>query len=357
MTADSAERRETVPVKVGDLIIGGGFPISVQSMWKLPLREADFALLQKLNTLKDAGLDLLRFAVPDENTAHLLGRLALKAPLPLVADIHFDHKLALACLDYPLAKIRINPGNIGAEWKVKEVILKAADKGAAIRVGVNSGSLPYRLRDREDTALAMVEAAEDELEIFTRYNFKSLVFSLKASDPELTVRANILFSERHNIPLHLGVTEAGPLVPGVVKNTVALYRLLRLGIGDTLRVSLSAALESEIEAGKAIINAAGGGRNEPDIISCPTCGRTVFPVKEFYEKIKDRLQLVHKNIRIAIMGCPVNGPGEARQADLGITGTRNHVIIFKKGKVIRRELIENAESVFLDELGRLDENK
>jgi (E)-4-hydroxy-3-methylbut-2-enyl-diphosphate synthase len=355
MTDDCAERRKTNAVRVGDVTIGGGFPPSVQSMWKLPLSKVDSSLVHTIGLLKGRGLDILRFAVPDETAARLLGELAKQSPVPLVADIHFDYRLALICLDYPLAKIRINPGNIGAEWKVREVIKKAGDNGIPIRIGVNSGSLPYKLRDAKDTAMAMVTAAEDELELCKKHNFYNLVFSLKSPNIRHTVRANKLFSERYHYPLHLGVTEAGPLIPGVVKNAIAVYALLCMGIGDTIRISLSTGIEEEIEAGRAILKAAGLQSDEPDIISCPTCGRTVFPVKEFYEKIKPKLQTLHKNLRIAIMGCAVNGPGEARQADLGITGTQKHVIIFKKGKVIRRELIENALPIFLEELDRLHE--
>ncbi len=349
------KRKNTNPVKVGNIIIGGDFPIAVQTMWKRPLQKVDHNLMQKIMILQESGCDILRFAIPDEQAAHLVGELSKKSVLPLVADIHFDYKLALVCLDYPVAKIRINPGNIGAKWKVKEVVVKAKDRDVPIRVGVNSGSLSFKLRGMKDTAAAMLKAAEEELGICEQYNFKNIIFSLKSSDTHTTIRANTLFSERYRYPLHLGVTEAGPLIPGIVKNTAALYTLLREGIGDTIRVSLSADSIEEIEAAKAIIKTAGYQTCEPDIISCPTCGRTVFPVKDFYEKIKDKVGKLHKDVTIAIMGCLVNGPGEARLADLGITGSQKHVIIFKKGEVIRRELIENAVSVFLEELDKINE--
>jgi (E)-4-hydroxy-3-methylbut-2-enyl-diphosphate synthase len=355
MNEKGLKRKHTHPVKVGNITIGGDSPIAVQTMWKQSLHKVDRKLINAIQLLKDSGCDILRFAVPDEKAAHLIGELSKNIRLPLVADIHFNYKLALICLDYPVAKIRINPGNIGVKWKVKEVVLKAKDMNVPIRVGVNSGSLPFKLRKLKSTAHAMIEAAEKELEICEQYNFKNIIFSLKSSDTHTTINANTLFSERYGYPLHLGVTEAGPLIPGIIKNTAALYTLLRMGIGDTVRVSLSADSVLEIEAAKAIIKTAGYQTKEPDIISCPTCGRTVFPVEEFNKKIKGNIEKLHKDVTIAVMGCTVNGPGEARAADLGITGTQKHVIIFKKGKVIRRELIENALSVFLEELDKINE--
>jgi (E)-4-hydroxy-3-methylbut-2-enyl-diphosphate synthase len=349
------ERRKTKTVKVGSLTIGGGAAVSVQTMWKEPLHSISEHLLSRIRGLVLSGCQMLRFAVPDNETAEVLWSLAGQIEIPLIADIHFDYRLALACLDYPIAKIRINPGNIGAEWKVKEVLTKAKDKAVPIRVGVNSGSLPPQFRKIKDLASAMLATAEQELAIFERYEFHDLVFSLKSTDVEATIKANTLFSEKHPYPLHLGVTEAGPLIPGVVKNTIALKTLFKLGIGDTIRVSLSATPEQEIEAAKAILKSAGLKSGGVEIISCPTCGRTVFPVKDFYDKIRNILTAIEKNLSIAIMGCPVNGPGEARQADLGITGTNKHVIIFKRGQVIRRELIEKALPAFLEELEKINE--
>jgi (E)-4-hydroxy-3-methylbut-2-enyl-diphosphate synthase len=355
MKEKKSKRKYTRTLKVGKIMLGGYFPIAVQTMWKQPLKKVNESLLKDIKLFRESGCEILRFAVPNEHTARLVGELARKSELPLVADIHFDYKLALVCLDYPVAKIRINPGNIGAAWKVKEVVLKAKDKQIPIRVGVNSGSLSYKLRSMKDTALAMVKAAEDELALCERHDFTHIIFSLKSSDPHTTIRANILFSERYDYPLHLGVTEAGPLIPGIVKSTSALFTLLERGIGDTIRVSLSADCLKEIEAAHAILKTVGYRTNEPNIISCPTCGRTVFPVRDFYKKIKSNIDKLQKDVTIAIMGCVVNGPGEARRADLGITGTQKHVIIFKKGKVIRRELIENALSVFLEELDKINE--
>ena len=350
-----AEIRKTRSVPVGPIQIGGGAPISVQTMWKQPLKVEDPAsglerILKGIDVLEQIGCELLRFSVPDLQSAELLGELATSANLPLVADIHFDHRLALRCLDFPVAKIRINPGNIGTPGKVEEVVRKAEDKGVALRVGVNAGSLPRQLRREENVAEAMVRAAEEELSLLERLGFERVIFSLKAADVETTVRANLLFAERHDYPLHIGVTEAGPLIQGTVKSTLALSRLLASGVGDTVRVSLSDSPQNEIIAACSILQNLGLRSFGPELISCPTCGRTVFDVTGFLEKMQPYLRKMRKNLTIAIMGCPVNGPGEAKRADLGITGSENQIVIFKKGKIIRRESADHAIEAFREEL-------
>jgi (E)-4-hydroxy-3-methylbut-2-enyl-diphosphate synthase len=234
--------------------MGADSPISVQTMWKSALSRFDEDTVLRLKNLQLSGCDILRFACPSIEAATVMGELAKTLterdiPLPLVADIHFDWRIALACLDYPIAKIRINPGNIGEEWKVKEVLAKARDREVPIRIGVNSGSLPKDLQGTGDEAAALVEAATRELAAFDRANFTAVVVSMKASDIETTVRANELFSARYDVPLHLGLTEAGPLVPGIVKTTLAFQRLLAQGIGATIRVSLSDSEENEVYAG------------------------------------------------------------------------------------------------------------
>jgi (E)-4-hydroxy-3-methylbut-2-enyl-diphosphate synthase len=335
--------------------IGGGAPVSVQTMWKKPLGAPGStpALAQTLagiQSLEEIGCELLRFSVPDLESAELLGKLATRTDLPLVADIHFDHRLALRCLDFPVAKIRINPGNIGGVDKVKELVRKAQDKGVAMRVGVNAGSLPKNLRREKNVARAMVEAAEEELSLLEKLGFDRVVFSLKAADAQTTVQANLLFSERHDYPLHIGVTEAGPLVQGTVKSTLALSRLLESGVGDTVRVSLSDTPENEIIAACSILQNLGLRSFGPEVVSCPTCGRTAFDVTGFLEKVQPYLRKIRKNLTVAIMGCPVNGPGEAKRADLGITGSENQIVIFKKGKIIRRESADHAIEAFKEEL-------
>ncbi len=341
------------PVKVGNLMIGGGFPITVQTMWKEPLGIVSEGLLLRLGELASLGLDILRFAVPDEDTALVLKALVPRTSLPLVADIHFDYRLALASIEAGVAKVRINPGNIGAEWKVAEVIRAAKDRGTAIRVGINAGSLPAFLRKEEDRALALLRAAESELDILERLGFGSVLFSLKSSDIESTVRANEEFAARYDYPLHLGVTEAGPLIPGVVKSALAFSRLLSEGIGGTIRVSLSDTPESEVIAGREILTSLSLRRTGVQIISCPRCGRSGFDVRAFLGEMERYLYGLSKDITVAVMGCEVNGPGEAAHADIGITGTGNQIVIFRQGRVVRRVTKEEAVSAFKEELGKL----
>ncbi|MCF7939945.1 MAG: flavodoxin-dependent (E)-4-hydroxy-3-methylbut-2-enyl-diphosphate synthase, partial [Spirochaetales bacterium] len=330
---------------IGDIRIGGDSPVTVQTMWKdpLPTREGDLRKVAlELSRLKAIGCAFVRFAVPDEEAAGVLVELSKIANLPLVADIHFDYRLALRCIEGGVRKIRINPGNIGAEWKVREVIRGASDHNIPIRVGVNSGSLPKKLQKEPDTGAAMLRAAEEELEIFERLGFSALVFSLKASDINTTVKANELFAEKHPYPLHLGVTEAGPLIPGIVKSSVAMARLLGKGIGHTIRVSLSDSPLNEVIAGMEILGAAGLRQSRPQIISCPRCGRASFDTHSFVKKISPVLYALEKEITVAIMGCVVNGPGEAKHADLGITGAGKEIILFKHGKILRRVAADDA---------------
>lgn len=334
------------------MIIGNNFPISVQTMWKQPLEEID-AALEKVEFLGKIGCDLLRFSVPDIEAVRAVGLLATKTDIPLVADVHFDYRIALACLDYPISKIRINPGNIGAGWKVEELVKKAKDKNIPLRIGINAGSLPKIVRTETNRAKAMLRAAEMELEILDKLNFSQVIFSLKSSEIESTVQANLLFSESYDLPLHLGVTEAGPLVQGVVKNTLALSRLLGKGVGDTIRISLSDTMENEITAGRAILQSTGIRSDSVEIVSCPTCARTTFDVKKFLKLVEFYIQSMDKRFTLAVMGCPVNGPGEAKHADIGITGSGNSVLIFKKGKLVARVVPEKALEAFKKEVETL----
>jgi len=344
-------------VKVGDVIIGGGFPVSVQTMWKEPLAggaEARASALARIESLKALGCDVLRFAVPDIAAAEALGELSRESPLPLVADIHFDWRIALRCLDFPIAKIRVNPGNIGARFKVEEVVAKARDKGAPIRIGVNGGSLPEDLRGRPDRAAAIVEAAEREVAVFEELGFPDVIVSMKSSDVRETLEVNRLFASRHDYPLHVGVTEAGPLVQGVARNAAALVPLLAEGIGSTVRVSLSDSMENEVVAAREILACAGMGRRGVRLISCPRCGRASFDTHAFTARWAPRLYALGKDATIAVMGCVVNGPGEGRHADLGITGAGDKVVIFRKGEIARTIRPEEADTVFEEELSKLE---
>lgn len=340
-------------------MMGGDWPVSIQTMWKEPLPRFTGigdknlrSILAEIQRLKDLGCDVLRFAVPDEAAAEALGALAAESPLPLVADIHFDWRLALRCMDYPVHKIRINPGNIGAAWKVAEVLAKAKDKGVALRIGVNAGSLPKDMEGME-TAAACVAAAEREIEAFEKNGFSNYVVSIKLSDPIEAERANRLFASRFDCPLHLGVTEAGPLIAGVAKNTAALVPLLREGIGATLRVSLSDSMDSEIIAAREIIACAGIGRGGARIVSCPRCGRASFDTHAFLSRWADRLYALKTPLSVAVMGCVVNGPGEAKQADIGITGAGDYVLIFLKGEIARKVAPAEADAAFAEELEKL----
>ena len=352
--------RATRVVKVGSLMMGADWPVSIQTMWKRPLPSFSGdgdpeleAILAEISRLKDVGCDLIRFAVPDEASADSLGAIASASPIPVVADIHFDWRLALRCMEYPVAKIRINPGNIGARWKTAEVITKARDKGLALRIGVNAGSLPADLRDEEDGAEACVAAAEREIGVFEDLNFSNIVVSMKLNEPAGVERANRLFAEKFDYPLHLGVTEAGPLISGVARNAAALVPLLKDGIGATIRVSLSDSMESEVLAAREIIGCAGLRKEGVRIVSCPRCGRASFDTHAFLTRWADKLYSIKSPLQVAIMGCVVNGPGEARHADIGISGAGDYVLIFRKGKEPKKIALADADSAFAEALENL----
>ena len=353
--------------------IGGSSPVVIQTMWKDRLCFEDLegkageALVSRILNLEQMGCGLLRFSVPDLESAEVLGSLASMVSMPLVADIHFDHKTALRCLDFPIAKIRINPGNIGSKEKVKAVLSKAANLGRPIRIGVNAGSLSQDLRKHVESGLidgaqALVRAAERELAMFREFGFNNVCVSMKASGIADTINANRLLAERTDVPLHIGVTEAGPLIPGLVRNTAALMVLLGEGTGDTIRVSLSDTPEKEVIAGREILRAVhdlstskqvrekAGEYQGVRIISCPCCGRNSFDSIAFAESWQSRLYGLDKDITVAIMGCVVNGPEEARHADLGITGAGNKVLIFRNGELVRTIEKQEADKAFLEEL-------
>jgi (E)-4-hydroxy-3-methylbut-2-enyl-diphosphate synthase len=341
-------------------------------MYKDRLSFADLendTLVRRIETLGSMGCGCLRFAVPDLQTAEILGRLSEMVSMPLVADVHFDSKIALRCMDFPIAKIRINPGNLGGIKKTRAVLEKAAFKNVPIRIGINAGSLPADLRGRVeqgmDTAEALVLTARRELAIFKEYGFADYVVSMKASRIADTIKANRILSGFTDAPLHLGVTEAGPLATGVARNTAALLTLLAEGIGDTIRVSLSDTIENEVIAGREIIRAAAELaaienastarliQRGVNIVSCPRCGRHGFDTHGFTARWMPRLYALEKEITVAIMGCEVNGPQEAKNADIGITGVGDKVLIFRKGKIIRTIAAAEADSAFEEELLKL----
>jgi (E)-4-hydroxy-3-methylbut-2-enyl-diphosphate synthase len=341
-------------IQIGNIHLGGAHPVAVQTMWDKAVDVVTDDLITSINKLEKFGCQLIRFAAPTIESVPLLGEIAEKINMPLVADIHFDYKIALYCMDYDIPKIRINPGNIGASWKVEEVIRKAKDRGTVIRIGANGGSLPKELKKAENRAEAIVKAAEDQLEFLEKLNFHNIVVSLKSSDIIENYYANAEFYSRHDYPLHLGITEAGPLIPSVVKSSIGLSRLLEKGIGNTMRISISDDPLKEVIAANEILSALKlNSSKRVNLISCPKCGRSTFDTHKFTQEIQVYLYSVDKEISVAIMGCLVNGPGESSHADLGISGVGDSIAIFKKGEIIRRETICTAKDAFIEEIEKL----
>ena len=328
----SISRAQTREVIVGGLSIGGGAPISVQSMTNAPTTDIE-AVCSQINLLASLGAEIVRVAVPDRESAAALRSIIERSPVPVVSDIHFDPELAILALEAGTDKLRLNPGNIRRRsdiWKISE---KASERQVPIRIGVNSGSIPGDLRDKYGGVNkdSMWAAARRHLILFEETGFQNIVLSLKSSDPMLTVEVNRLASAECDYPLHLGVTEAGPQLTGSVRSAVALSILLAEGIGDTLRVSLSGSPQKEPVVGWEILSSLDIRRRFPRVISCPTCARTRIDVAELAESVQESIQGVKGNITIAVMGCEVNGPGEARDADIALIGTPSGIQLFIDG--------------------------
>lgn len=329
-------RNATRQVTVGLVPIGGGAPVTVQSMTNTDTRNIETTSAQ-IEALALAGCDLVRVAVPDQEAATALFSLVKHSQVPLVADIHFDHRLALTALEAGIHKLRLNPGNIGSEQKVLEVVKAAQERNVPIRIGVNSGSVSAPLLARYGrTSTAMVESALEHIAIFEKLNFHDIVVSLKATDIDLTVRAYEELAAKVNYPLHLGITEAGTKWFGTIKSAAGLGALLSRGLGDTLRVSLTTDPIEEVKVGWAILSALDLRRRGPVFISCPTCGRTEIDLEGIASEVEKRLSDFPLPITIAVMGCVVNGPGEASHADLGITGGKGVGLIFRHGQILRK---------------------
>lgn len=331
------ERRMTRQIAVGGLAVGGGAPVSVQSMTKTDTRDVA-ATVAQIRTLEAAGCEIIRLAVPDEEAALALGTIRKQVTMPMIADIHFDYRLALEAIRHGVAGLRLNPGNIGAEWKVREVVTAAKERGIPIRIGVNAGSLEKHLLEEygHPTPEAIVESAQGHIRILEDLDFRDIKVSLKASNVMMTVNAYRLFSSRYDYPLHIGITETGPLFPGAVKSAVGLGILLAEGIGDTMRVSLTAPPEEEVRTAYEILRAVGIRQRGAEIVSCPTCGRCQVDLRPVAEEVARVLRSVEKPITVAVMGCVVNGPGEAREADFGIAGGKGMALLFKKGAVVKK---------------------
>ena len=328
-------RKQTKKIYVRGLGIGGGAPVSVQSMCNTKTWDVD-STVEQIKAMRAAGCDVVRVAIPDMRSAQAVDRIRERTDMPLVADIHFDYRLALAVAERGIDKIRINPGNIGGEENVKAVAEVCRRHNIPIRIGVNAGSLEKRLIEKygHPCPEAMVESARGHVELLNRYDFDDICLSLKASSVPLTVASYRLASECFDYPLHLGITETGTEWNGTIQSAVGIGTLLNEGIGDTIRVSLTAAPVREVSAGIAILKAAGARSGGVKFVSCPTCGRTEIDLISLATEVEKRVRSMPRDITVAVMGCVVNGPGEAREADYGIAGGRDKGIIFKKGKVL-----------------------
>jgi len=351
-------RKKTRQVQLGKRMIGGLAPISVQSMTNTYTRDID-ATVEQIQRLEEAGCEIIRVAVPDEESARAISEIKKRILIPLIADIHFDHRLAISAAEEGADGLRINPGNIGSARKVKAVVECAKDKGLVIRVGVNAGSLEKGLLKKHGggTPEAMVESALGHIDLFTRLNFENIKISLKASDVMRTVTAYRRLSSIVDFPLHLGITEAGGLYPGVVKSAMGIGMLLAEGIGDTIRVSLTRDPVEEVRVGFEILKALGIRRHGPEIISCPTCGRCNIDLFNIAERVERALLTKKVPVKLAIMGCIVNGPGEAKEADIGIAGADGTGILFKKGKVVKKIPQEKLVDVLLSEVDKFERNQ
>ena len=324
----------TKQVKVGPLLIGGNAPVSVQTMYDIPLSKLEEKFSSRMGVLKAMGCDIIRFSYPDVREHDALCKVVRLCPMPVVADIHFDYKNALDAMDCGVAKIRINPGNIGERWKTEEVVRKALDKGVAIRIGLNSGSLPHEGREK-GTVNLMVDTALEYISWFENLGFYNTVVSLKASDSALSYEAAREFSRRSDYPMHLGVTEAGGVVSSCVKSTWTLGRLLEQGIGGTIRYSITGSIEDEVQAGAELLRTLRLRKGGMRIVSCPMCGRCSFNSQGFLREVEHELLATGKDICVAIMGCQVNGPGEAKGADIAVTGIGNKVYLYMNGEIYK----------------------
>jgi len=354
-------RKLTKKIKIGSRFIGGGEPILVQSMTCTPTTDFE-ATLAQIRSLEEAGCDVVRFTVPDHEAVRNIARLKENTTIPLVADIHFDYRLAIESAQAGVDKIRINPGNIGEKANVLAVASVCREKKIPIRVGVNSGSLERELLMKYGgpTPEALCESALDKVRMLEECDFDQIVVSVKSSNVSNMIATNRLLSERTDYPLHLGVTEAGTLMSGIVKSSIGIGSLLADGIGDTIRVSLTTRdLTEEVFAARRILSSLSLMENTIDIVSCPTCGRTKIDLVGIATELENRIASLgfkpKKSIKVAVMGCIVNGPGEAKDADVGIAGGRSEAILFRKGEIVRKIPEDRVIDILLDEIKKLSE--
>lgn len=345
------DRKETKTVQVGHAAIGGENPITVQSMTNTDTKDI-YSTTVQIRELVSAGCEIVRIALYDIECVEAFRELRRAFhDTPFVGDIHFDYKIALKAIEAGIDKIRLNPGNIDADWKIHEIVKAANEKGIPIRVGANTGSINKRFQQLSKVE-ALVESALEQVQILEKYGFEDIVIAVKSSCPLETIQANEQLSSKTQHPLHLGVTEAGPLRPSLIKSTIALSHLLQNGIGDTLRYSISGDPVEEVLAGHQLLMSL-GLRDGVNLISCPTCARTEIDMEEYTSRVSEMIQGIKKPLTIAIMGCVVNGMGEGKHADLGIAGTKNGGVIFKKGEIFGKFNHENLFDVFEKELKKL----
>jgi len=344
-------KRNSKMVFVGSVAVGGGSPVSVQSMTKVPTSNWKDVVAQ-IHSYEEAGCQIVRVTSNTPEAADALKKIKNEIHIPLVADIHFDHKLALAAIDAGVDKIRLNPGNISKEEKIRDVLNKANDSGIPIRIGINAGSLEKDVlrKYHYPTAQGMVDSAMRQVEICDKYNFQNLILALKSSDVMMMIEANRMIARMTNFPLHLGVTEAGPHSSGILKSAIGIGTLLAEGIGDTIRVSLTDSGEEEIKAGFGILKSLNLGTYGPNIISCPTCGRLEVDLIPIVRKVEKALEKVKKPVKVALMGCLVNGPGESKDADIGISCGSNYAVLYVKGKSLGKIREEDIEKRVLEEV-------
>jgi len=348
-------RRHTRQISIGKIGVGGESPVSIQSMTTTPTRDVE-ATLEELFRLSEAGCDIARLGIPDRESAEAVEKIRSRSPLPLVADIHFDYRLALIVLEHGVDGLRINPGNLKDRTQVEAVVKKCAEREVPIRIGVNAGSLD-RTKYPHPSPEVMVQSALDHLSILEELNYPHVKVSLKSSDVNMMVAANRLFAAKNDIPLHLGVTEAGDLEQAIVKNSIGMGILLSEGIGDTLRVSITGDVVKEVDTARTILRSLGLRREGVEIISCPTCARKEFDVEAAVRRVKAETMGIRTYLKVAVMGCVVNGPGEAAEADLGIAVGKSGAVLFKKGEVVRKLSKDTMIDELLSEVKLLDKEK
>jgi len=346
--------RQTRRIDIGNVGIGGGAPISVQSMTNVDTRDTP-AVIDQIKRMQEAGVELVRVAAPDDLAASNLRAIKKEISVPLIADIHFDYRLAIKSLDNGADCLRINPGNIGARWKVEEVTKAAKDRGAPIRIGVNAGSLEKRLWKKygAPSAEAMVESAINHIGVLEDLNFDTIKVSMKSSNVAMTVEAYRRLAEKVDYPFHVGISEAGTRWSGTIKSAVGMGILLHEGIGDTIRVSLTDDPVEEVKVAFEILKVLGIRQVGPELISCPSCGRTQINLIDLARDVEESLCAIGKPLKVAVMGCVVNGPGEAREADIGIAGGKGEGLIFRKGKIIRKAPENQLRDALMEEAQKL----